>query len=55
MNYLEFKNRMFDLGFSGYKEERFLIKIESEDQQMHYEPKLYNMKGCGFYFPFPVP
>lgn len=52
---IHFPELLFDLGLSGHKEERFLIKIESEDQQVQYEPELVNIKGCGFYFPFPVP
>jgi predicted nucleotidyltransferase component of viral defense system len=46
---------LFDLGLSGYKEERFLIKVESEDQQIIYTPRMANIKGCGFFFSFPVP
>ncbi|MCF8225309.1 MAG: nucleotidyl transferase AbiEii/AbiGii toxin family protein [Bacteroidales bacterium] len=52
---IHFPELLFELGLSGHKEERFLIKIESEDQQMDYKPVLVNIKGCGFYFPFPVP
>ena len=40
---------------SGHKEERFLIKVESQDQQVNYSPVVTNIKGCGFFFPFPVP
>jgi len=50
-----FPELLFDLGLSGHKQERFLIKIESEDQQLSYQPVMVNIKGCGFYFPFPVP
>lgn len=50
-----FPELLFDLGLSGHKEERFLIKIESQDQEIHYEPEMVNIKGCGFFFPFPVP
>jgi len=50
-----FPELLFDLGLSGHKEERFLIKIESQDQQISYQPVMVNIKGCGFYFPFPVP
>jgi len=52
---IHFPEFLFELGLSGHKEERFLIKLESEDQQMPYNPVLINIKGCGFYFPFPVP
>lgn len=50
-----FPELLFDLGLSGHKEERFLIKIESQDQQIEYESVMVNIKGCGFYFSFPVP
>lgn len=52
---IHFPELLFELGLSGHKEERFLIKVESEDQQMSYKPILANIKGCGLYFPFPVP
>ena len=52
---IHFPELLFELGLTGHKEERFLIKIESEDQQMSYKPILANIKGCGLYFPFPVP
>lgn len=50
-----FPEFLFELGLSGHKEERFLIKLESQDQQIGYEREMVNIKGCGFYFPFPVP
>ena len=50
-----FPNLLFDLGLTGHKDERFLIKLESQDQEINYQPKLINIKGCGFFFPFPVP
>lgn len=52
---IHFPELLLNLGLSGHKEERFLIKIESEDQGRPYIPKSVNIKGCGFYFPFPVP
>lgn len=52
---IHFPELLFDLGMSGHKEERFLIKIESQDQRIDYQPILTNIKGCGFFFPFPVP
>jgi predicted nucleotidyltransferase component of viral defense system len=52
---IHFPELLLNLGLSGHKEERFIIKIESEDQGMPYTPKSVNIKGCGFYFPFPVP
>lgn len=50
-----FPEFLFDLGLSGHREERFLIKIESQDQQIDYKRVIAHVKGCGFYFPFPVP
>ncbi len=50
-----FPELLFNLGLSGHREERFLIKIECEDQQIQYRPVIKIIKGCGFYFPFPVP
>jgi len=50
-----FPSLLFDLGLSGYKEERFLIKVECQDQQIEYQHDIVNIKGCGLYFPFPVP
>ncbi|GHU68978.1 hypothetical protein FACS189413_07030 [Bacteroidia bacterium] len=50
-----FPELLFDLGLSGHKEERFLIKIESQDQDVDYTPIIVNVKGCGFFFPLPVP
>lgn len=39
---IHFPELLFDLGLSGHKEER-------------YPPVITNIKGCGFFFPFPVP
>jgi predicted nucleotidyltransferase component of viral defense system len=50
-----FPEMLFELGLSGYKEERFLIKIEAQDQAVEYSPVIANIRGCGFFFSFPVP
>ena len=50
-----FPEFLFDLGLSGHKDERFLIKIESQDQGIIYQPIITNIKGCGFFIPFPMP
>jgi len=50
-----FPELLFELGLSGHREERFLIKVESQDQKVNYEPELINIKGCGYYFPMPAP
>lgn len=50
-----FPELLFDLGISGRKEERFLIKVETQDQGIAYEPPIVHISGCGFFFPFLVP
>lgn len=50
-----FPEFLFDLRLSGHHSERFLIKIESQDQLIEYKPVIANIKGCGFFFPFPIP
>lgn len=50
-----FPELLYETGLTGHKDERFLIKIESQDQKLSYQPEMVNIKGCGFYFPFPVP
>ena len=50
-----FPELLFDLGLSNHREERFLIKLESQDQEVDYNKRMANIKGCGFFFPFPVP
>jgi hypothetical protein len=40
---------------TGHRDERFLIKVESQDQLVQYKPEIVNMKGCGFFFPMAVP
>ena len=50
-----FPKFLFDIGLSGHRDERFLIKIEAQDQGVTYPREIKNIRGCGFYFPFPVP
>lgn len=52
---LIFPRLLFDLGMSVHKDEKFLIKIECQDQGIHYSSFGANIKGCGLYFMFPVP
>lgn len=52
---IHFPELLFDLGLTGHRDERFLIKIENQDQQIPYIPVMANIKGCGFFFSFPVP
>jgi hypothetical protein len=50
-----FPELLFEMGLSGYKEERFLIKIETQNQGINYARNIINIKRLGFFFPFPVP
>lgn len=52
---LYFPEMLFEMGVSGYRDERFLIKVESQDQQIIYPTIMANIKGCGMFFSFPVP
>lgn len=50
-----FPGFLFDMGLTMHREERFLIKVESQDQMVDYHPVIVKIKGCGYFFPFPVP
>ena len=50
-----FPELLFDLNLTGHKDERFLIKVEAQDQLFNYATKMTTIKGCGFIFSFPVP
>jgi predicted nucleotidyltransferase component of viral defense system len=50
-----FPELLFELGLSAYKEERFLIKIESQNQEFKYTPQMATISSCGFFMSFPVP
>jgi len=50
-----FPELLFEMGLSEYKEERFLIKIETQNQGFDYKQNIVNIKRLGFFFPFPVP
>jgi len=52
---LRFPELVFELGLTGHREERFMLKIEAQDQGVPYRPVLKFIKGCGLFFPFPVP
>jgi hypothetical protein len=40
-----FPELLFDLELTGHREESFLIKIESQDQEVLYKPVMFNIKG----------
>ena len=50
-----FPGLLFDLGLTGHRDERFLMKIEAQDQGVSYERAPGVLKGCGLFFSFPVP
>jgi predicted nucleotidyltransferase component of viral defense system len=52
---LLFPGLLRQTGLSGHREERFLIKLEAQDQGVAYDKASVIVKGCGFVFPFPVP
>ena len=52
---LLFPELLFKLGLTGHREERFLIKLECQDQLVDYRNIVENIRGCGFYFTMPAP
>lgn len=52
---LHFPELLFDFGLTAHRNARFLLKLETQDQRIKYESVMSFIKGCGFFFPFPVP
>ena len=52
---LYFPELLFSMGLTGHREERFLIKIEAQDQGVEYQPEVKYVNGCGKFFPLQVP
>ncbi|MCF0189228.1 MAG: nucleotidyl transferase AbiEii/AbiGii toxin family protein [Bacteroidaceae bacterium] len=50
-----FPGLLFEMNMTGHREERFLIKVEAQDQGVAYEPVVVDVKGCGFFFPLQSP
>lgn len=50
-----FPEFLFELGLSGHKEERFLLKIEAQDQGVDYPIEMKSVQRCGFFFSLPTP
>lgn len=50
-----FPELLFQLQLTGHRDERFLMKVEVQDQGIEYTPVIANVKGCNFFFPLPVP
>ena len=52
---LYFPQLLFNLGMTGHREERFLIKVESQDQGITYVPEISTINRMGFFFQLQVP
>ena len=52
---LYFPGLAFSLHLSGYRNARFLIKIEMQGQEVLYKTVPAFVQSCGFFFPVPVP
>ena len=52
---IHFPGLLHELGLTGHSEERFLLKIEAQDRGVRYACALGTLRGCGLFFPFPVP
>ena len=52
---LYFPQMLFNLGLTGHKEERLLLKIEAQDQGVPYQPVVANINKMGFFFGVQVP
>ncbi len=50
-----FPGLLFEMNLTGHRDERFLIKIEAQDQGVEYTSEMMDVKGCGFFFPIQVP
>ena len=50
-----FPELLFDLRLTGHREERFLMKIEAQDQGIAYPREMATVQRSGFYFPVAVP
>lgn len=50
-----FPELLFDMNLTGHREERFLMKIEAQDQGVPYTPDTVMVNRCGFFFPVTVP
>lgn len=49
-----FPELLYSLHLSGYREQRFLLKIETQDQEIEYPYETVFLNRCGFLFPLKV-
>lgn len=52
---VHFPELLFDLQLTGHREERFLLKIEAQDQGVSYKREMATVQRLGFFFPVAVP
>ena len=52
---LYFPQMLFNLGLTGHRDERLLVKIEAQDQGVTYRPVVANINKMGFFFGVQVP
>jgi predicted nucleotidyltransferase component of viral defense system len=52
---LYFPEMLFNLGLTGHKEERLLLKVEAQDQNVAYQPVVTTVNKMGFFFGIQVP
>lgn len=52
---LYFPELLYNLGLTGHKDERFLLKIEAQDQKVEYQPEFVDIRRNGFFFPVQTP
>lgn len=52
---LYFPQMLFNLNLTGHREERFLLKIEAQDQGVRYQPEIATVNRMGFFFNIQVP
>lgn len=52
---LYFPQMLFDLGLTGHREERLLLKVEAQDQGADYQPEIATINRMGFFFNIQTP
>ena len=49
-----FPELLYSMHLSGYREQRFLLKVETQDQEIEYPLETVFLNRCGFLFPLKV-
>lgn len=52
---IQFPQLLYDLGLSPYREKKFVLKIEAQDQGVDYQREMFTVNRDGFYFRIPSP